>query len=122
MRRCAAEGLHGGQPGLPQGGFALSSSLLALLLTLSLGLRAGPALAVDEGSLDDLVITPEDNVVLQWNAAALQAVRDTTFAPPVVARALAIAHTAMFDAWATYDARADGTRLGGSLRRPATGA
>jgi PAP2 superfamily len=99
--------------------FPVRSVLLALLLTLILGLGVGRALAVDEVSLDGLVVTPEDNVVLQWNAAALQAVRDTTFAPPVVARALAIAHTAMFDAWAAYDARADGTRLGGSLRRPA---
>ena len=32
---------------------------------------------------------------------------------------LAVAHTAMYDAWAAYDANAVGTRLGGSLRRPA---
>jgi hypothetical protein len=37
----------------------------------------------------------------------------------MVARMLAIVHTAMYDAWAAYDARAIGTRLGGSLRRPA---
>jgi hypothetical protein len=38
--------------------------------------------------------------------------------PPIVARALAIVHTAMHDAWAAYDEVAIGTRLGGSLRRP----
>jgi hypothetical protein len=38
--------------------------------------------------------------------------------PTVVARALAVVHTAMYDAWAAYDATAVGTRLGGSLRRP----
>jgi hypothetical protein len=37
----------------------------------------------------------------------------------MVARALAIAHTCIYDAWAAYDNKAVGTRLGGSLRRPA---
>jgi hypothetical protein len=36
----------------------------------------------------------------------------------MVARALAIAHTCMYDAWAAYDHKAVGTRLGGVLRRP----
>ncbi|WNG14610.1 vanadium-dependent haloperoxidase [Cystobacter fuscus] len=38
--------------------------------------------------------------------------------PTVISRAHAISVTAMYDAWAAYDARAVGTRLGGSLRRP----
>jgi hypothetical protein len=37
----------------------------------------------------------------------------------MVSRALAIVHTCVFDAWAAYDRAAAGTRLGGSLRRPA---
>lgn len=60
-----------------------------------------------------------ESVVLQWNEATLQAVRVTRPGPPMVARALAIVHTAMYDAWAAYDARATGTRLGAQLRRPA---
>jgi hypothetical protein len=36
----------------------------------------------------------------------------------MVARALAIGHTCIYDAWAAYDHKAVGTRLGGSLRRP----
>ena len=36
----------------------------------------------------------------------------------MVARALAILHTCIFDAWAAYDKKIVGTRLGGSLRRP----
>jgi hypothetical protein len=36
----------------------------------------------------------------------------------MVARALAIGHTCIYDAWAAYDPKAAGTRLGGSLRRP----
>jgi hypothetical protein len=39
--------------------------------------------------------------------------------PTIGSRNLAIVVTAMFDAWAAYDARAVGTRLGGRLRRPA---
>jgi hypothetical protein len=62
--------------------------------------------------------SPEDNVVLRWNSAALQAVRNTRFAPPLTARALAITHTAMFDAWAAYDDVAVATRLSTRLRRP----
>jgi hypothetical protein len=38
--------------------------------------------------------------------------------PTVVSRTLAIWATAMFDAWAAYDAQAVGTRLGAKLRRP----
>src|SRR5579872_5279319 len=56
--------------------------------------------------------------VVSWNNTLLQSIRDTKPGPPMVARDIAIAHTAMFDAWAAYDAHADGTRLGGALRRP----
>jgi len=56
-----------------------------------------------------------DNIVLQWNAAALQAVRDSTLGPPMVARAFAVMHTCMYDAWAAYDRVAVGTRYGASF-------
>ena len=59
-----------------------------------------------------------DEVVLEWNRAALEGVRRSALGPPMVARALAIIHTCMFDAWAAYDQKAVGTRLDGSLRRP----
>jgi hypothetical protein len=59
------------------------------------------------------------NEALMWNETALAAVSAGTLGPPMVARALAIVHTAMYDAWAAYDDVAVGTRLGGSLRRPA---
>jgi hypothetical protein len=58
------------------------------------------------------------NVVIQWNQAALQGVLDSKLGPPMVSRALAIVHTCMYDAWAAYDERALGTRLGGALRQP----
>jgi hypothetical protein len=59
-----------------------------------------------------------DNVVVRWNVAALQGVRDSHIGPPMVARALAIVHTCIFDAWAVYDKRAMGTQFGDKLRRP----
>jgi hypothetical protein len=59
-----------------------------------------------------------EGVVGTWNAAMLQAVRQTSMAPMHVARALAIVYTCTYDAWAAYDERAIGTRLGGALRRP----
>ena len=56
----------------------------------------------------------------KWNSATLQGIRDAKLGAPVVARALAIVHTCMYDAWAAYDERAVGTQLGGALRRPAS--
>jgi len=56
--------------------------------------------------------------VLQWNTAALRGVRDAGFGPPIVARALAIVHICIYDAWAAYDPVAVGTRYGAALRRP----
>lgn len=61
---------------------------------------------------------PSGNVVLRWNEVALDAIRTTRTSPPIAARALAITHTCIFDAWAAYDDEAIGTRLGGTLRRP----
>src|SRR2546428_13920591 len=64
-------------------------------------------------------------VVVVWNAAALVEVRlskSLRNGPPMVARALAIAHTCMYDAWAAYDNDAIGTTdTGGAPRRPPGG-
>jgi hypothetical protein len=59
------------------------------------------------------------NSAYRWDRVVLQAIKDTRPGPTIAARALAVAHTCMYDAWAAYDAVAVGTRLGGSLRRPA---
>jgi len=59
--------------------------------------------------------------VSDWNAAALQEVRKSKAlrnGPPMVARALAIVHTCIYDAWAAYDDDAVATTvLGRSLRQ-----
>ncbi len=59
-----------------------------------------------------------DSIVLRWNQAAPQGVRDSKLGPPTVARALAIVHTCAYEVWAAYDHRAIGTCLGHALRRP----
>jgi hypothetical protein len=81
-----------------------------------------PGKPIGKGSalpFDQFGPSATDDVVLRWDEETLTAVRATKPPPTVVARALAVVHTAIFDAWAPYDATAVGTRLGGSLRRPA---
>lgn len=56
--------------------------------------------------------------VVAWNKTALEAIRIVKPGPPMVARSLAIVHTAMFDAWAAYDSVALSTRTRELLRRP----
>ena len=58
-----------------------------------------------------------DNVVIQWNSAALQAIGNTATGPTIGARALAITHTSMYDAWSVYDATAIATRPNGIPRQ-----
>jgi len=72
--------------------------------------------------INGLAPSKGDNVVLRWDEELLQAIRANPAGtgPTITARALGVAHTAMFDAWAPYDAWAVGTRYGKSLRRPAT--
>jgi hypothetical protein len=88
------------------------TTVIGLVLILVLGLvasvwRPEPARAADG-----------DNLVLVWNDQALEAIRKLPPAPTVAARALAIVHTAIYDAWAAYDSMAVGTRLGAKLRQP----
>jgi hypothetical protein len=88
------------------------TTALGLVLILALGVvatvgRPEPARAADG-----------DNLVLVWNDQTLEAIRKLPPAPTVAARALAMVHTAIYDAWAAYDPLAVGTRLGAKLRQP----
>lgn len=58
------------------------------------------------------------SAVIFWSKIALEAIRVVKPGPPMVARSLAVMHTAMYDAWTAYTAAAVGTRLGGTLRQP----
>jgi hypothetical protein len=81
-----------------------------------------PALPIGPGPLyplDAYGPRADDNVVLRWDEQTLAAIRALKTGPPINARALAIVHTAMYDAWAAYDATAVPTLPAGWARRPA---
>jgi hypothetical protein len=61
-----------------------------------------------------------DNAVLKWNHELLDTIRanPSRTGPTITARALGVVHTAMYDAWAAYDADAIPTRPDGQQRRP----
>jgi hypothetical protein len=61
----------------------------------------------------------QENVVIQWNNTALQTVRYLHPGPTIGARALAVTHTCMYDAWSAYDDKALASIRGSELRRPA---
>ncbi len=83
--------------------------LLAVLLALG---SRGASAAPNEGG------TPPANAAILWGRVLLQTLSETQPGPTVAARALAIVHTCMYDAWSAYDADALGTRLGAALKRP----
>jgi hypothetical protein len=82
------------------------------------GLLLAPGVAASASVVRALSVQPGDSIVIRWNDAFLQGVRASKLGPPMVARALAIAHTCIYDAWAAYDHKAVGTRLGGTMRQP----
>jgi len=89
--------------------------LLSFCQTLRYGLLV--SLLFNQGvAANSLAASP--NVVIEWNNAALQGIRDSNFPAPEAARALAIVHTCMYDAWSAYDGKAFATQLRGALRRP----
>jgi hypothetical protein len=80
------------------------TTAIGLVLILALGLVASV------GRPQPARAATGDNVVLAWNEVTLQAIRDTRPFPTVAARALAVVHTAIYDAWAAYDPVAVDTR------------
>jgi uncharacterized protein DUF6851/vanadium-dependent haloperoxidase-like protein len=61
----------------------------------------------------------QENVVIQWNNAALQTIRYMRPGVTSISRSLAIVHTCIFDAWSAYDNKAIATIPGSRRRRPA---
>jgi hypothetical protein len=98
-----------GRPTGRPGPFAKGALAVAVGVSLSGGgaLVDAPPAGASEGT-----------IVVRWNEQVLEAVRTSGIGPPMIARALAITHTCMYDAWAAYDLLAAGTRYGGALRRP----
>ncbi|MBA2396926.1 MAG: phosphoesterase, partial [Ktedonobacteraceae bacterium] len=82
-----------------------------------LELQRGPSFAANLAKPTPGTVTP--NAAIQWNNAALQAIRDVSPGPTIGSRALAIMHTCMYDAWATYSSTAVPTRPNGIPRQKA---
>jgi hypothetical protein len=99
--------------------------LLAGATSAALLVRAEPpsrtAKELDKDKPAD--IKPAHSPAYEWlevmlEAGAREVERDGA-RPTILSRAMAITVTCMYDAWAAYDDKALGTRLGGKLRRPA---
>lgn len=89
-----------------------------LLASFAVALLIGPfASSATAGAHRDPNQKP-DGLVLRWNDALLQAVRNVRFGPVFTARAAAVVHTAMYDAWSAYDRKALPTQDHFSWRRP----
>lgn len=58
-----------------------------------------------------------DSTVVYWNSVALRAIQAEHTGPPQAARALAMMHTCMYDAWAAYNPIARSTETGTKLER-----
>ncbi|HEV2990985.1 MAG TPA: phosphoesterase [Candidatus Angelobacter sp.] len=61
----------------------------------------------------------QENAVVRWNNALLQTIRYRHPGPTIVARALAVTHTCMYDAWTAYDPVAAASISNGQSKRPA---
>ncbi|MBL8819134.1 MAG: vanadium-dependent haloperoxidase [Planctomyces sp.] len=104
--------------------------LFGIFISLIVVSRTGVAGRLDEKVADDrpvhrfLSTDEQSDVTLayKWLDIAEEAtarnVDKFSARPTVVARTLAIWATSMYDAWAAYDSKAVGTRLGATLRRP----
>ena len=88
--------------------------ILAVLLAVSVGLTAARVGVLPAGAASG------DSVVLAWNQQVLNTISATKTGPTIAARALAVVHTAIYDAWAAYDAVAVPTMANGNSRRPQT--
>src|SRR5262245_40475336 len=98
-------------------------------LSLAVLLFASAAAAQDRSAtkVEELIHhaeNPKPTAAYRWLeitlAASARDVERNTPRPTILARCMAIVLTAMYDAWAAYDDKAVGTRLGAKLRRPAS--
>jgi hypothetical protein len=106
-------------------------SVLAIVLSspLALAQDSEPGVRVREGEQGippgwvlHQAPHPSPSAAYAWLEVVLEAsARDVErlgARPTILSREMAIAVTSMYDAWAAYDDKAVGTRLGGDLRRP----
>ncbi len=86
------------------------------------GAGKGPGTDLRTGWILHQAAHPNPNAAYRWmhilQEASGRSVDRVGARPTIISREMAIAMTAMYDAWAAYDDKAVGTRLGGRLRRP----
>jgi hypothetical protein len=72
--------------------------------------------------IDGVPTSFNDNVVVKWDDELLQTIRANPAGtgPTITARAIAVLHTAIYDAWAAYDPVADGVYYTGKATGPTT--
>jgi hypothetical protein len=94
--------------------------LLAVVCAWCLSINAAPGSVRVHAQADPAF---EATAAYRWLEVSLEAtareVDRVGARPTIISRTLAVALTAMYDAWAAYDDKAVGTRLGAQLRRPA---
>jgi hypothetical protein len=79
--------------------------------------------AIPTGWIEHRAPHPHPSIAYAWvnillEATARDIARVHAPRPTIISRQMAVPLTAMYDAWAAYDATAVGTRLGARLRRP----
>ena len=96
----------------------LARGAAATTLVAVFCLAATAASPVNTARPRNEVGNPAVDVAQQWNNAAVVALQSSHTPPTVAARILAIAHAAMYDAWASYDPVAAGSIPGAPARQP----
>lgn len=90
------------------------------LMTRSRAIRlSGVLLFLLAGLATAVPAQTSDNAVLRWDEEVLHGIRTNPPGPTIAARAIAVVHAAMFDAWTAYDPIAVPTRAHAGWRRPA---
>ncbi|GMG83025.1 hypothetical protein LNKW23_22380 [Paralimibaculum aggregatum] len=77
------------------------------------------ALVLDPETARVTVDDPSPTVSVIWDQAVQSAVIETAVGPTIASRAYALTHTAIFDAWASYDPVAVGVSVGDTLQQAA---
>jgi hypothetical protein len=101
--------------------------VLSMLATFSAARPAAaayddPDTPTTKWPIDGVPTSYNDNVVVKWDDELLQTIRDNpgSTGPTITARAIAVLHTAIYDAWAAYDGVADGVHYTGKAAATST--
>jgi hypothetical protein len=101
--------------------------VVSLLATFSVARPAAaayddPDTPATKWPIDGVPTSYNDNVVVKWDDELLQTIRANPggTGPTITARAIAVLHTAIYDAWAAYDSIPDGVHYTGKATATST--